>query len=91
MRQLWLFWPYPQAAGLKETYAFIVNLHIVEKVLAVTFGLSEQLQESRLVVLKAMALIRSTKEPLFTIRSNTEWKAVLEKNEKLCCHTRYFP
>lgn len=43
-----------EAAGLNaklESYIFIVNLHIVEKVLAITFGLSEQLQ-SCLVVLK---------------------------------------
>ncbi len=91
MRQLWLFWMHllkahrdgsVEAAGLKaklESYAFIVNLHIVEKVLAITFGLSEKLQETCLVVLKAMAVIRSTTEHLFTIRSDTEWEAVLEK------------
>jgi hypothetical protein len=71
-----------EAVGLKaklETYIFIVNLHIVENVLAITFGLPEQLQQSCIVVLKAVALIRSTKEHLHTIRSDNEWKAVLEK------------
>ncbi len=73
MRQLWLFWMHllkahrdgsVEAAGLKaklESYAFIVNLHIVKKVLAITFGLSEKLQETCLVVLKAMVVIRTQK------------------------------
>ncbi len=80
MRQLWLFWMHLLKAHRDgKSYAFIVNLHIVEKVLAITFGLTEKLQETCLVVLKAMAVIRSTKEHLFTIRSDTEWEAVLEK------------
>lgn len=69
-----------EATGLKlESYFFIVNLYIAAKVLAITFDLSEQLQESCFVVLKAKALIRSTKKHLYTIRSNADWEAVLKK------------
>lgn len=69
-----------EAAGLKlkvESFPFVLHLHALERVLSVTYGLSEQLQTQGLVISRAATLIKSTKALLEKMRSECEWQATL--------------
>ncbi|KAJ8367705.1 hypothetical protein AAFF_G00311220 [Aldrovandia affinis] len=69
-----------EAAGLKlkvESFPFVLHLHVLERVLSVTYGLSEQLQTRGLVISRAATLIKSTKALLENMRSECEWQATL--------------
>jgi len=56
-----------EAAGLlaiPESFSFVALLHIMEKVLGITNPLSEQLQESGLVIVHAETLVSTTRASL---------------------------
>ncbi|KAJ8398970.1 hypothetical protein AAFF_G00416370 [Aldrovandia affinis] len=63
-----------EAAGLKlkvESFPFVLHLHALERVLSVTYGLSEQLQTRGLVISRAATLIKNTKALLENMRSES--------------------
>ena len=73
-----------EALGLKthmERFSFIMQLHAIEKILGVTYTLSEQLQERGIAINKATGLIRSVKQQLERNRSQSEWESTV-KNAK---------
>ncbi|KAJ8358520.1 hypothetical protein SKAU_G00150450 [Synaphobranchus kaupii] len=70
-----------EAAGLKlkiEAFPFLLHLTAMERILRITHGLSELLQERGLAIPKAATLIKSTKSLLEKMRSEGEWQTTLK-------------
>ena len=71
-----------EAAGLRTnmlTVTFVVRLHVLEKILSLTYGLSEQLQTKDIAITMASNLIRSTKAQLEKMRSDKEYQDTLSR------------
>ena len=61
------------------SFKFVMNLHIVEKVLEVTNSLSDQLQAKELLLSKACCLIQSTVEELQVLTKDDAFSALFDK------------
>ena len=73
-----------EASGLRshmETFSFVLRLHALERILSLTYGLSEQLQTKDLAITMASNFIRSTKSSLERLRGDSEWEAT-QKNAR---------
>ena len=71
-----------EAAGLLtkvESFSFIILLHIMEKLLGITNPLSEQLQQSGLVVVSAESLLSATRGNLLRAREEEARSEVFQK------------
>lgn len=71
-----------EAAGLLatlESFSFITLLHIMEKLLGITNPLSEQLQQSGLVVVRAESLVSTTRASLQSAREDGACSGILQK------------
>ena len=65
--------------AILESFSFVALLHIMEKVLGITNPLSEQLQESGLVIVHAETLVSTTRASLQSAREDEACSAVLQK------------
>lgn len=57
-----------------KIFSFVERLHVLEKALKLTYGLSEQFQKVGISITTAAILIKSTKHQLEMLRSDAEWQ-----------------
>ena len=74
-----------EAEGYKQkmmNFQIILNLFLLEKILSITYCLSQQLQGVDLDIVNASSLIRSTKSAIEALRSQDSFDGIFNSAEK---------
>ncbi len=69
-----------------QSFGFILNLVVFDRILSVTKSLSDALQSPALDLAKASSLVESTVETILKFRTDIEWSKIFSYTENIANH-----